>query len=751
MNTILEELKELIEKFWGDNLLFACIFGSRARQENKHDSDIDLLVVLKKTVNDPYLKKEFKNKFIEFQLKYNLLPDYDYPGEIISIWKLLKAIKGYGFVLDNDVVKIDPIKPKEWTFFNEYRQWLCAMAGPNLFLVGDRKQYENLRKEAMSSVLTIALLAKNDEVFELKNFKEILLEKGKECLGFCNTPSTNNYLNENIPEIIDHLVKNAILDIQGDRFKLNKSEAIRLLTSLSNFDDVEYKKNFLGYLTENNNLESLYKSLNIGIDFIKKESGTIEFKPEQDIKERFLDDIPLNGTRLNEIIDEFNKKILDGSIKQSSPNYLAFPDAGNSLAGLCAELLIAFTNQNLIATTKSAPTATFAEIQVIRWFRKLIGFCDSNDFPKSAVDVGGEMVGGGTMANAVAILAARNYTFPMSRAKGINIGEIKPILIVAGSTMHHYSHVAAFWWLGMGEENIVYINTLKDYRFDCEDLENKLTEYNNGTTSKVVAVICQAGDSRTTTIENFDRVVDITKRHNVWLHVDACHGGVLIFSEKFREKLKSLREADSISVDPHKGLCVTYPSSIVLFKDISSFESLTKSTDITIQKGSYDLGQMTPFVGSKSFDSLKLWFLIKNLGLHGIEKLIDYRLMLAQQWRKTIESSLLFMSLNEVELNSVVFSISPEKVRKNFPDINTLDSEMIGLINKNIHDQVYKGGYICIHNFDLISLDDSSTSDKNRVLGVTFGNPYTTCDDFPEYINYLDDIAMSSIKTTLKI
>ena len=359
MDPILKELNELIKDFWGDNLLFACVFGSRARKENKQDSDIDLLVVLKKTITDLNSKKEFENKFIEFQLKHDILPDYDYPGEIISIWKLLKAIKGYGFVVDKNIIKINSIKPEEWTDFNEYRQWLCAMAGPNFFLFGDNKQYENLRKDALSTILTIAFLTKDDNVFELKNIKEILLEKGKEYLGFCNTPSTNNYLDENIPEAISSLVKNAVLNIQSDRFNLNRSEALRLLTYLSNSDDVEYKKNFLGYFTETNDLEPLYKSLNIGINFIKTDSGTIEFKSEQDIKERFLEDIPLNGNKLDEIIDEFNKKILDGSIKQSSQNYLAFPDAGNSMAGLCAELLIAFTNQNLIATTKSAPTATF--------------------------------------------------------------------------------------------------------------------------------------------------------------------------------------------------------------------------------------------------------------------------------------------------------------------------------------------------------------------------------------------------------
>ena len=61
--------------------------------------------------------------------------------------------------------------------------------------------------------------------------------------------------------------------------------------------------------------------------------------------------------------------VLPGAIRQSHPMYLAFPDSGNAMTGLIAEMYVAILNQNLIAVKKSAPTGTFVEIQVIRWLR----------------------------------------------------------------------------------------------------------------------------------------------------------------------------------------------------------------------------------------------------------------------------------------------------------------------------------------------------------------------------------------------
>jgi len=348
----------------------------------------------------------------------------------------------------------------------------------------------------------------------------------------------------------------------------------------------------------------------------------------------------------------------------------------------------------------------------------------------------------------MAILVARCKAFPQSRKKGLYTSQIQPILIIAADTLYHYSHIASFWWLGLGEENIVFVKALSDFRLDCDDLDKKLSQYNNGKTSKVVAVVGQAGDSRTTTIEDFKKVVAITKKHNVWLHVDACHGGVLLFSKKHRHSMQGIEQANSISLDPHKGLGIPYPSSAVLFRDPKDCELISKSTDITIQRGSYDLGQITSFFGSRAFDSLKLWFLIKHFGTDGIGVLVDYRYKLAQKWVNGIKDSMFFESLNEVTLNSVVFSISSKKIQKVYPAL-LLDREKIGRLNKLIHDAVYQEGYLCIHTFDIVDVAKKITAEggRLRVLGVTIGNPYTLAADFSNHIVYLDKKVKELIKS----
>ncbi len=748
---IIQFVSKELEIHFSDELEFALIFGSWARSENRPDSDIDLMIVFKNQEFQHKKINEFKKRFIEFQLNNHLIPDNNYPGEYTSIFNVRKAIRGYGFVKNENVVEIPTITSGEWSQFNEYRQWLSAMAGPNIFLTGNRQKFEDIRQESLTTLVLITLLARNSDLFLLDEIAGQLLKGGKEYLGFCDTSHTHEYLTANLPIILDLLLDKKLVEqsnIDGG-FSIKRLNIFKKLTRLSDKNDMRLRQNFLGSTILENDKDMLRQCLEVGMNFIlDNESKVLNYYPEDQIRNRFTDKIPSVGKGMDEIMKEFQSKILDGSIHQSSKNYLAFPDSGNAISALAADILISFTNQNLIATTKSAPTATFAEMQVIQWLRQLIGFPEAEDFPENALKVGGVMTSGGTLANATALLVARCKNFPESRKKGLYTSQIKPILIIAADTLYHYSHIASFWWLGLGEENVVFVKALSNFRLDCDDLDEKLSRYNNGKTSKVVAVVSQAGDSRTTTIEDFNKVVSITKKHDVWLHVDACHGGVLLFSKIHRQSMQGIEKANSISIDPHKGLGIPYPSSAILFRDIKDCELISKSTDITIKSGSSDLGQITPFFGSRAFDSLKLWFLIKHLETEGIGALVEYRYKLAEKWSTHIDESNFFETLNEVKLNSVVFSISPKKLQSKYPSVS-LNQETISKINKLIHDEVYKEGYLCIHNFDIVDMAKKITSEgeKLRVLGVTLGNPYTDAADFPNHITYLDEKAETIIKS----
>ena len=746
---ILQQLTKEIESYFSDKLEFAIIFGSWARLENKKNSDLDLMVVLKTRDTDFNKIKIFKEKFVFFQEQNGLIPDRKYPGEYISIFDIKKAIDGFGFVKNNNIIKINLISCNSWDSFNEYRQWLGALSGPNIFLTGNKKSYQKLQNASFNTSVLAAILNCNNDTFTTKDIIKKLLNGGKRYLGFCKTRSTRKYLSRQIPLVLKYLLEiGVVINSPNKNFNINRIEALKRLPNLLNENEINYKRNFLGFSTTEHEKNILKKCLELGMNFVLNDKEKVlNYYSENEIIKRFKDKIPIRGALLTEVVDEFKKKIMDGSVRQSSSRYLAFPDSGNAISALAADIISCFINQNLIATTKSAPTGTFAEIQVIQWLRELIGFPIIKNFPESALEVGGIVTTGGVLANTIALLVARCRVFPDSRIKGLQSIKIKPILIVASNTLHHYSHIAAFWWLGLGEENIVFIKTLADFRLDLNDLDKKLTKYNNDKHSKVVAVICQAGDSRTTTIEHFEKISEITKRHGVWLHVDACHGGILLFSEKHKHRMRGIEQANSVSIDPHKGLGVPYPLSLIIFKDETDCRVIGKSSDITIENNSFDLGQVTSFVGSRAFDSLKLWFLIKNLGVEGIGKLVDYRYDLACRWSDCIENSHFFISLNSIELNSVVFSVSPDKLSKWYPDIQ-FTRETIGNLNKLIHDDVYKEGYLCIHYFDLMDVAKKITSDggKLKVLGVMFGNPNTLAMDFFDHITYLDKIVQRTIK-----
>lgn len=50
----------------------------------------------------------------------------------------------------------------------------------------------------------------------------------------------------------------------------------------------------------------------------------------------------------------------------------------------------------------------------------------------------------------------------------------------------------------------------------------------------------------------------------------------------------------------------------------------------------YAFGQITPFIGSKSWMSLKVWFTFQNLGKEGIAKIIERRYAMAQYLKKKL-------------------------------------------------------------------------------------------------------------------
>lgn len=434
-------------------------------------------------------------------------------------------------------------------------------------------------------------------------------------------------------------------------------------------------------------------------------------------------ELPSNSVDMVDLIDTFKRDVLPHCTNFSSKHFMGFPDAGNSIASLAGGLLQEFLQQNLINQSFCSPSGTFVEIAVIRWLREVVGY--ETEAVSNIWDVGGVITPGGTVSNAIGMMLARENKQPGALENGVTDPSRFKVVVPKG--IGHYSVKSAQMWIGCGT-NLVEVDTI-DFRYDLDKLRTALVE-NKGS---IMAVVAYAGDSRTMTVDNFDAVADLVHEvdPSIWLHADACHGFSLGFSKSLKHKIAGIEKFDSISADPHKVMLSPYTVSALLVRDPKKMQTITSKSDLIMQE-QFAFGQITPFLGSKPWLSLKLWFMMQHFGKSGLDDLITSRHTYATLLAKKLSLNSNFVLLNKVEINSVAFFYTGGRTSLTASEVNTL--------NKLIHKRMLDEGVFHLHQF---SIPDSGVFEKGVLvypLRFMCGNPNADESDLDQLISYLETI-----------
>jgi len=476
--------------------------------------------------------------------------------------------------------------------------------------------------------------------------------------------------------------------------------------------------------------------LNLSLDFYSgklRNNKVLQFKTPRDLMKIVGESLPKSHISLRNTLNVL-KKIGNYSIAQFDDSFLAFPDSGNSVPGLGGSIFSSFLNQNMIAFDRSSPIGTFIEIQLIEWLRELIGY-DKKSLTeyKNLNDVAGLWTSGGHMSNHIAILTALNHCFPEIKTKGVKSLDLQPVLIQAGD-IAHYSHSDALSHLGIGSDNVISVDTSKDFTTECESLEKVLKNPKKGT--KPFIVVAVAGNCRTCSIDNINEIADICEKYSVWFHVDACHGGCLIFSDRLkRQFLKGIERADSVSIDPHKGLFVPYPCSYILLKRRGELINYSRYPDSVLDGVTWNLGYLSPFFGSRGFNSLPMYLVIKTLGKDGIAQIIEERNEVTKKFGDTINNTKYFISFNDASFYRQVFVYVTPLIKAYLSEKNgdidiSQRRKIIALISSYTHrlnDSLYVDGSVVFDEFKLKDMGNRvglGKEDKYVVMSWSIGNPY---------------------------
>ncbi|MEV8326049.1 pyridoxal-dependent decarboxylase [Kitasatospora sp. NPDC056731] len=477
----------------------------------------------------------------------------------------------------------------------------------------------------------------------------------------------------------------------------------------------------------------LHRAVDLGLDFTSgalRDDLVLRHATVSELIDRFADPLPAAGENDEQLLEALTE-IARWSISQADPRYLAFPDTGDSIAALAADIVASFLNQNLIAFDRSAPAASVIEAQLITWLRELIGYpvTPLADY-QGLASLGGMWTSGGNMSNHIAIAAALAHTYPEIRTTGLRALPEQPVILLAGG-VEHFSYLAAAQALGLGADGLLWADATPDFTSDPASVARLLASPPPG--KRIFMVVGVAGNCRTTGIDDLQALADLSEQHGVWFHVDACHGGSLLFSEKLRVRLAGIEHADSVALDPHKGLFVSYPSSYVLFRNPAALGRFARYPDRAHDPGCLDLGLITPFYGSRGFESLKLWALIKHQGVYGIGRLVEDRQATFQKMVDLLERTGCFRMLGTSDFYRCAFVFLPAPVAEAL-DQGTLTAahhaavrDLISRYTAAFADRLYRAGTVV---FDLFSLQDLAdriglgSSAKYQVMGMCVGHPH---------------------------
>ncbi|NOQ15291.1 MAG: aminotransferase class V-fold PLP-dependent enzyme [Methyloprofundus sp.] len=249
--------------------------------------------------------------------------------------------------------------------------------------------------------------------------------------------------------------------------------------------------------------------------------------------------LPEHGIGCAQLIADMGQYLIPNGSQIPKPGCTSFITTGATSAGVLAAL-----SANVAAPQRVGLTAfNYLEEVSLQWMAEMFGL---------PAAMKGVYSSGGSVANLVALGAARQWAF---ERLGINVAEEgiqKPCRVYASSACHRTIHRAAAV-LGMGRSAVVEIANDENGRLCPKALRQQLqVDANNACVA--VAVVANVGTTDTGAIDPLREIGNIAAEFNIWFHIDGAYGLPGILDPRIKHLYDGLLLADSVIVDPHKWL-----------------------------------------------------------------------------------------------------------------------------------------------------------------------------------------------------
>ena len=363
-----------------------------------------------------------------------------------------------------------------------------------------------------------------------------------------------------------------------------------------------------------------------------------------------------------DIMRDLDGIIMPGISHWQHPAFFGYFPANSLLSSVLGDFLS--TGLGVIGLSwQSSPALTELEEVVCDWMRQMLGLSDAWR---------GTINDTASTSTLVALLCARERASHFALNRGGLQAEDRPLVVYASAHAHSSVDKAALL-AGFGRENVRLVPCDDKNAMRAGELA-KLIEGDVRAGKIPCAIVATSGTTTATAFDPVAAIAAVAKRFGTWLHVDAAMAGSAMILPECRHLWDGVEEADSLVMNPHKWLGAAMDCSLYYVRDpehlirvMSTNPSYLQSSADGIATNYRDWG--LPL--GRRFRALKLWCLIREQGIAGLQARIRRDLENARWFEARVRAESQWRVLADVALQTICVRHEPSGVTGGALDTHT--------------------------------------------------------------------------------
>jgi aromatic-L-amino-acid decarboxylase len=260
---------------------------------------------------------------------------------------------------------------------------------------------------------------------------------------------------------------------------------------------------------------------------------------------------------------------------------------------------------------QSSPALSELEEVATGWLRQMIGLSDSWH---------GVIQDTASTSTLLALLCARERRTAYGLSRGGLQAEPRPLVVYTSAQAHSSVDKAALL-AGFGRDNIRHVAGDARHAMRADALAAAIAS--DAAAGRVpCAVVATTGSTTTTALDPVNQIARVLEGTGIWLHVDAAMAGSAMVLPECRWMWEGVEAADSLVLNPHKWLGVAFDCSVYYVRDVEHLVRVMSTNPSYLQTAADGVVKNYRDWGiplGRRFRALKLWFLIREQGVRGLQ------------------------------------------------------------------------------------------------------------------------------------